>query len=254
MKFKGSLIGAISLLILISLWGIVSVVMNSPFILPSPLNVLKDLLLLFKNTLFISMLRATFIRGIISFTVSLIISFVLGIFSGLSAGFTRALQPWMTVIKSTPVVAFVLLAILWFGSSIVPIFVSVLMTVPVMTEAIATGVRSTDSKLLEMARIYRFTTKDRLLHIQLPSALPFFLSGAGSSLGLTWKVVVAGEILAFPKNGIGTAMQTAKVHLETPRVFSLTIIAIFFSIITEWIFDRMVKASKKHQISEGRKS
>lgn len=254
MKYKGSLIGIISLLLLFSLWELASVALKSPFILPSPLNVLKDSYLLVKTPFFTSMLRATFFRGIIAFSVSFSISFILGIFSGLSSSFTHALRPWMTVIKSTPVVAFVLLAILWFGSSIVPIFVSVLMTVPVMTEAIATGVRSTNIKLLEMARIYRFSFKDRLIHIQLPSALPFFLAGAGSSLGLTWKVVVAGEILAFPKNGIGTAMQTAKVHLETPRVFSLTIVAILFSIITEVLFNLLIKMSKRHQISEGNKS
>ena len=115
-----------------------------------------------------------------------------------------------------------------------------------MTEAIAQGVRSSDTKLLEMAHVYHFSKLDILAHIRLPSAMPFFLSGAGTSLGLTWKVVVAGEILSSPKYGLGSAMQTAKVHLETPRVFSLTIAAILLSISTELLFDFFVYLSRRH--------
>jgi NitT/TauT family transport system permease protein len=163
----------------------------------------------------------------------------------MSETFSAILKPWMTVIKSTPVVSFILIALLWFGSSSVPVFVAILMTLPVMTEATAHGVRSSDPKLLEMARVYRMPEKDILAHIRLPSALPFLFSGAGASLGLTWKVVVAGEILSSPKYGIGSSMQTAKVHLETTRVFSLTLAAIALSIITELAFDALVRYSRR---------
>jgi NitT/TauT family transport system permease protein len=244
MKKAGFISGTVSTLMMIAVWFIAAVVMDSSFILPTPAAVLLDCLKLVKTQAFGSMLHATFSRGIFAFSISLFCALILGLAGGMYPLFSAALRPWMTTIKATPVVSFILLALLWFGSSKVPVFVSVLMTLPVMTEAIAQGVRSSDRKLLEMAHSYHFSRRDILLHLYIPSALPYFLGGAGASLGLTWKVVVAGEILSSPRFGIGSAMQSAKVHLETSRVFSLTLTAILLSIITELVFDGIIHLSK----------
>ena len=246
MKLKDCLAGTISFIVLVLVWFAGSLFIGSSFILPSPAEVFFDFLVLVREQSFAIMFGMTFYRGILAFSISLILSSLFGCAAGIYPAFSSALKPWMTTIKSTPVVSFILIAILWFGSSRVAIFVAVLMTLPVMTEAIAQGVRNTDIKLLEMARVYRFSRRSVLFNIRIPSALPFFLAGAGASLGLTWKVVVAGEILGSPKIGIGTAMQTAKIHLETARVFSLTITAILLSIFTELLFDYLVHRSARH--------
>ncbi len=251
MTRKGFLTGTVSAVVLIAVWYIAALVTASPFIMPSPAMVFTDSFNLVSDPEFARMLAATCGRGILAFLVSLACSFVLGLGSGMYPSFSAVIRPWMTIIKATPVVSFILIALLWFGSSLVPVFVSVLMTVPVMTEAIAQGVRSSDKKLLDMARIYHFRRRDVLLHIQLPSALPYFIGGAGASLGLTWKVVVAGEILGSPHFGIGAAMQTAKVHLETARVFSLTLTAILLSVLTELLFNFFLGLALRRSGQEG---
>lgn len=248
---KKLFVGLLSTCVLIILWAIAARIAAMPFILPSPESVFLDCVRFFGEGTFRSMLTATCVRGLVAFSLSLVLSLFLGFASGNSSVVAAAMNPWMSVIKSTPVVAFILIALLWFGSSIVPSFVAILMTLPVMTEAIAQGVRSSDPKLLEMAQVYRFGKLDKLVHVQIPSALPFFFAGAGSSLGLTWKVVVAGEILSAPRAGIGSAMQTAKVHLETSRVFSLTIVAILLSVCTEMLFNAFVRLSKRRLGQEG---
>jgi len=245
MTRRSFIIGTVSAAALIGIWELGSLAVDSPFILPAPFQVFADCLSLLSDRTFQGTVAATCIRGMLAFSVSLAFSFIFGFASGMNADVTAALKPWMSAVKATPVVAFILIALLWFGSSMVPVFVSVLMTLPVMTESIAHGVRSSDPKLLEMARVYHYRKRDVFFNIRLPSAMPFFLAGAGSSLGLTWKVVVAGEILSSPKYGIGSAMQTAKVHLETSRVFSLTIVAILLSVATELLFDRLVRASRR---------
>lgn len=252
MKKREIFIGALSTGIFILIWFAASRIIDSPFLIPTPESVFFDFFKLFETPRYSEMLRATCYRGLASFGISLIISFTLGVGSGISGTLAAAVRPWMSIVKATPVVSFILIALLWFGSSFVPIFVSVLMTVPIMTEAIAQGVRSSDKKLLEMAKVYHFSKKNILLHIQLPSALPYFLGGAGSSLGLTWKVVVAGEILSVPRSGIGSAMQSAKIHLETPRVFSLTVTAILLSIFTGLLFDFLVYLSVRNTAQDGK--
>lgn len=254
MTRKGFLTGTVSATVLVAAWQIAALATASPFILPSPAAVFADSFSLAGDPAFARMLGATCWRGILAFLVSLAVSSILGLGSGIHPSFSAVIRPWMTLIKATPVVSFILIALLWFGSSLVPVFVSVLMTVPVMTEAIAQGVRSSEEKLLDMARVYHFRRRDILLHIQLPSALPYFLGGAGASLGLTWKVVVAGEILGSPRFGLGAAMQTAKVHLETARVFSLTLTAILLSVLTELLFGLLLSLALRRGGQEGIRS
>lgn len=226
----------LSAIVLFCLWHLTALIVDSPLIVPRPAQVFIDIMNLVGESSFPSMLIATIIRGLSAFSLSACFAFLTGVPAGLSVRFEAAIHPWMAVIRSTPVVSLILLAIFWFGSSFVPIFVSILMTMPVMTESILRGIRNTDPELLVMSRVYRFTPLQRLRYIRIPSIMPYFFSGAGSSLGLTWKVVIAGEILAFPRSGIGTAMQTAKIHLETGRVFSLTVIAVLLCLFTEKLF------------------
>lgn len=227
-------------------WQVSSSILAESFILPSPAEVAKDMMKFFSGPSFIPTIAATCARSLTAFLISVVLSLILGIAAGSSPSFESAVKPWMSLIKATPVVSFILLALLWFGSSLVPVFVSVLMTLPVMTEAIIQGMKNTDSRILEMARAYRFTRAKVLLHVRLPSILPFFIGGAGSALGLTWKVVVAGEILGSPRYGIGSAMQTAKTHLEVQRVFSLTLCAVALSALTEVVFSRLVILASRH--------
>jgi NitT/TauT family transport system permease protein len=110
------------------------------------------------------------------------------------------------------------------------------MTLPVMTEAVIGGVRGVDRRLLEMAALYRVAPRSVLWKIQLPAVVPPLLSGAAASLGLTWKVVIAAEILAQPVRAVGTEMQGARVILDTASVFSWTIAAVLLSGLTQALF------------------
>ena len=164
----------LSCILLVVVWQLGAFLVGSPLIIPYPLDVLSDALALAGGSDFPVMLGTTIIRGLAAFFISVALSFLVGIPAGMSVGFETAIRPWMAVIRATPVVSLILIALFWFGSSFVPVFVSVLMTMPVMTESIMRGIRSTDSDLLVMSRRYRFGTLKRLRYIRVPSMLPYF--------------------------------------------------------------------------------
>lgn len=252
MKAITHLVRLTSVLLLLLVWHIASVRVGEPFLLPSPRVVLFDMAKLATSPVFPAELAATFVRVLAAFSIAVALSFALGLPSGHSALTRAAISPLLSLVKSMPVVSFILVALLWFGSSLVPVFVSVLMILPVMIEAVSRGVRQTDPSLLAMARVYRFRKTDELLHIRIPSALPYFFAGAGTSLSLAWKIVVAAEILGFPRFGVGSAMQTAKTHLETARVLSLTAFVVLMSALTEALFSLLSRAAASHSpVREG---
>ncbi len=250
-KRRNALIVSLSILALIVAWEIAARAVDSAFILPGPIAVLSDAFALAQTQNFGLHVAATARRGLVSFALTLGLGLALGIPAGASRSFDAALRPWMAVIKASPVVSFILLALLWLGSSTVPIAVAALMALPVMTEAVSRGVTSADPRLLEMARVYRLSRRKTLLHVRLPSAVPYIVSGASGSLGLVWKVAIAGEILGSPRFGIGSAMQQAKVHLETARVFALTVVGILLCVATEAAFALALRALSRLRGGEG---
>lgn len=224
-----------------AIWIIASKIISSELILPGPESVFFALVNLVKTKSFWNAFFYTFLRVIISFLITVIAGSFIGFLCGFS-DFAKAFFEFpISVVRVTPVVAFILIALFWFKSGTVPVFVSVLMTLPIMCTAVMNGFEKTDKQLLAMAKVYNFSTKQIFKYIQLPAIIPFFLNGTVSTFGLTWKVVVAGEVLCLPKNAAGSMLQRSQIHLETSSVLAITIILILFSFLLEKLFSLLIQ-------------
>lgn len=239
------LIFLLPIIILLLVWQLASVRIASVLILPPPILVFSRLLKLIQETIFWEHIFHTMFRTIVSFFYSLVISIVLGIIIGFSKTCSLLLKFPLSIIKATPVVSFILLALFWFTTSEVPIFVSVLMTLPIITAAIAHGISTIDKNLIQMAEVYAFSKMQRWRHLYIPSVFPSFASGSLSAFGLSWKVVVAAEVISLPKRALGTALQTAKVHIETADVFAISLLIIALSFLFEIALSRFFRLAMK---------
>ena len=240
-RFKTVIAYILSILFIFILWIVLSKLVNASLILPGPAAVFKAMGALLKSPAFYRAFAWTLGRVALSFALSVVIGSLLGLLCGLSSFARDFFEFPMAIIRATPVVAFILIALFWFKSGTVPVFVCVLMTLPIMTTAVANGLYKSDEKLMAMAKVFSLSKSQIFCHIQLPNLLPFFLNGMVSSFGLSWKVVAAGEVLSLPKNGAGSLLQKAQVHLETPQVMAITIILVAVSFLLERLFMLSVK-------------
>lgn len=141
--------------------------------------------------------------------------------------------PLMTVIKATPVASFIVLLLIWIGSDKVPAIITFLIVLPVVWTNLDEGLRGVDPKLSEVAEIYRFSAAKKLRLLTIPSVWPYFLSACRSSLGLAWKAGVAAEIIAMPRETVGTMIGHAKQYLNTEEMFAWTFSVIVLSLLLE---------------------
>ena len=85
------------------------------------------------------------------------------------------------------------------------------------------GLRSVDRNLADLYRIYGASRWQRLIHLQLPSALPYFLGGLRIAGGLSLIGAVVAEYVAGTA-GIGTGLAfrilEAGYRLNIPRMFA----------------------------------
>ncbi|MFP4372752.1 MAG: ABC transporter permease [Spirochaetaceae bacterium] len=230
---------------LIGVWKLVAAAVGLEIILPTPEVTLERLIAIAGTRSFSMSVGATVVRGLSGFAISAGVGLVAGAPAGLRPTLERVFLPLLTVIRSTPVVAFILIALIWFDTDFVPIFVTVLMTFPVIYENIVQGIRSVDPRLTELARAYRVSRRRRWFRVYLPSLFPFFASAGRTALGLSWKVVVAAEVLSLPTRGVGSELQQARVMLETPRVFAWTAVAILLSAATDLLFSLMTRRRRR---------
>jgi NitT/TauT family transport system permease protein len=230
---RNSLVTLASILFLLIIWKIAAVVIGAEIILPAPETTIKDFLAVLRSPSFWPAVGATVLRGLAGFLVSCLLGLVVGLAAGFSSLIYWMVQPFLTVIRSTPVMAIILLALIWFNTELVPVFVSCLMGFPIICGNIIQGIRNVDPQLVEMAHIYQVKKWRVIVGLYLPSTLPFLLAGASTAMGIIWKVIIAAEILSQPVLGIGTNMQTAKIYLETARVLSWTIAIVGVSFLFE---------------------
>ena len=236
------LLGAMAVAGLLLIWQVTAGVIAKPLILPSPQVALAKLSLLVGTVEFWRHVAATFSRGLFAFGLSFGIAILAGVLASRFRVFEALLRPMIVCLRSTPSMSFILLALLWFRGAKVSVFVITLVVLPLLTQNVFEGIRSIDPELSEMVTLYQVKKNRLLFKFYLPSILPFLAAGISNGLGLTWKVSIAAEVLAYPTWGIGTQMDTARVYLQTDTVFAWTVVVIgiglFFDYITDFLLRR----------------
>jgi NitT/TauT family transport system permease protein len=221
------------------IWQTAYLIVGRDIYFPSPLSVAAAFFRILAARESWLIIGWSLYRTVFAITVSVVLGAALGLAGGLSRRFHAAVNPLMVILKSTPVVSVIIIAIIWFRSSDVPIFSGVLMCLPLVFNAAVAGVRGTDPGLAEMCAFYGVNRADRLRRLYFPSALPYINASVVSVIGVCWKAVAAAEALSMPRLSIGAQLFFAKTGLDPAMLFAWTIIIITFSFIFETAYARI---------------
>lgn len=236
----------------LAIWFVVAIIINDSFKFPGPIETLEAL---FRNIIagegFFMTVAVSLLRIILGLAASMILGLVLGTLAGLKKGFADFMEPVITVIKSTPVMSFIILAMIWFSFSTVPVIICFLMCFPIIYSNTKEGINNTGRELLDMARLYKVKKSRIITGIYMNSVKPFFFAAANICLGLGFKVTVAAEVLASPDYGIGSRLYDAKIYLEPVEVFAWTFVILVLSYILEQLLRLAFKDKKKGALING---
>jgi len=149
----------------------------------------------------------------------------LGIAVGLSRRLERTTDLVLQVLRPIPPIAWIPLAILWFGigelSKVYIIFLGAFF--PIVVNVIS-GVRQTEHRFVEVARILEVSRWRFIRHVVVPGALPVIMSSLRLGLGIAWMCVVAAELIAA-SSGVGYLIMDAR-QLSQPDVVLVGMITI----------------------------
>lgn len=224
------------------LWHFLSVFIGSDILLVSPLDVAKTLWTLLFTPQFLATVGYSAIRILGGFFLALLLGVLLAWISARFEPVEILLRPITAVIKAVPVASFIILVLLWFSSRNLSIIISFLMVFPVIYTNTLKGIQNTDRKLLETAAVFRISRLKRIVYIDLPAVLPFFVSACSVSLGLCWKSGIAAEVIGIPGGSIGEQLYNAKIYLQTGELLAWTVVIVAVSILFEKLFMALLHA------------
>ena len=159
-------------------------------------------------------------RVIVGFAVGAGLALPLGLLMGSSKRMYAWFNPLMQVLRPIPPIAYIPLAILWFGLGNAPaVFLIALGAFfPVLVNTIA-GVRQVDGIYIRAARNLGVSQRTMFVRVMLPAAVPYILSGVRIGIGTAFIVVIVSEMIAV-NNGLGFRILEAREYFWSDKIIA----------------------------------
>lgn len=159
-------------------------------------------------------------RVVVGFLIGAGLALPLGLTMGASARVYAWLNPLVQVLRPIPPIAYIPLAILWFGLGNPPavFLIAIGAFFPVLINTIA-GVRQVDSIYIRAARNLGASQSTLFLRVMLPAAVPYILSGVRIGIGTSFIVVIVSEMIAV-NNGLGFRILEAREYFWSDKIIA----------------------------------
>ena len=121
---------AVAIAVIFAVWSIAYFGVGNALVVPSFLDCARAFFALLSSVAFYKSLFATLLRVVLAFLISISLAGVLSLGAYLSAYFAKILAPILALLRCVPVLAVLLVFLLWVGADSAPVLVAVLTLLP----------------------------------------------------------------------------------------------------------------------------
>ena len=228
-------------LIWLVIWQVLSLIVNNSILLSGPVDTVKALVGLGSEVTFYISVGKTAGKILLGFLIGMCLGTVLSVLSYRFSIVKEFLSPFVSVIKSIPVVSFIIIALIWAGSSNVTIIVASVISFPIFYKNILEGLSVTDPKMLDMAKVFDMKTSKKIRYIYLPSLASHIRSAVSLAIGMAFRGGITAEVVGQPLRSIGNGLYRAKINLATSEMLAWTFTAVLTAFLIEKLISLIVK-------------
>lgn len=204
---------------------------------PAPFAIADTLLELLSGGELARHIAYTMTRVLAGFLIGSLTATLLAGITGSTPLVRQLLDPSIQALRSIPSMAWVPLFLLWMGihesSKIALISVGVFF--PVYLNLLS-GILTVDRKLVEVGQVFKLDKLQLVRRVILPAALPSYLVGLRSGLGLGWMFVVAAEIMGASR-GLGFLMIDGQMTGRASVIIASIVLFAIFGKLTDLIIE-----------------
>jgi NitT/TauT family transport system permease protein len=193
----------------------------SAFILPTPLSVWQAWLEILASPRAWTHTGMTLLATLSGFAWALVAGVLLGVLIGRFRWLEATLNPFIVATQVVPKVALVPLFVVWFGFGITSkvIVAAVLAFFPILTNTVL-GVKSIDAGHRDVMVSLNATRWQVFRRLELPSALPYIITGMEVGIVLAIIGAIVGEYLGG-NLGLGALLIAKMNGYETDALFAV---------------------------------
>jgi len=236
---RDTLLGASTIVGLLVIWELVFRLELMPrWAFPSPIQVAFAFYELTMNGELLTNGGASVVRQFTGVTLAAAFGIPFGLWLGASPTARAAFLPLCRLVYPIPGIAWIPLAILWFGvgfnSTVFVIFFSGIWPIIFNT---MTGVQTLSGQYTDVARVYLAPRTLYTRRILIPGSLPFIITGLRLTYGVGWRVIVGAEMISSIV-GLGFLIDNARWQLRPDiMVCGMITIAMIGWVSENWFFD-----------------
>lgn len=229
-----------SILLFLALWDVGNHIYGD-LVLPAPKAVFSEIYRLFSTPEFLVDLELTVERGLLGFTISLVIGTILGLVSGRFITASVMSRPIVTILVGIPPIAWIVLAMIWFGfGDTTVMFTVVVASFPIVFVGALQGSRTIEGELSDMMDSFHLSFWQKTRDLYFPHLFSYLFPSWVSALGMSWKIVIMAELLSS-NDGIGASLAVARSQLETSTALALVSVMIGVLLFVEYIVLEPIK-------------
>jgi NitT/TauT family transport system permease protein len=233
---------------LVAGWGIVAAATTTPAI-PSPADAWSALGAGIADGTIPEATLKSLIRLGFSFVVALATGTALGLVLASADVLRRSVRPLVVALQITPFVAWVPLAMIWFGvTERAVVFVAIAGSFPAVALATLQGIRQVPPLYIRAGRTLGATGWELQRSIVFPAALPAYMVGVQQAWGFAWKALMAGELIvpAVGASGLGHLLDRSQGDVASilAVVAVIAVIGVAVEYLIVGAIDRRIRARR----------
>jgi len=227
---------------IIVVWQIVfSLNIWSVHIFPSPYQVAQDLAYGVADGSLIFAIATSMWRLIVGLIISIAGGITLGIFMARIESVNQTIGSLVLGLQSVPSVAWVPLALLWFGLTDAGIiFVTVASSLFAVTINTYSGMKNVPTSYIAAARNMGASGVQLITHIMLPAAFPYLISGFKQGWAFAWRGVIGAEII-FSFLGLGFLLNVGRELNDISQVIATMLVIMVIGILIDGLVFKKVE-------------
>lgn len=230
---KNLIFSALAILFLWLVWIVACAWIGNEYLLPSFSDTCSALGRLLTEVAFWRAFFGTLLRTLWAFLLSLVLGAGLAVVAGVFPSFRSFLAPIISLLRTVPTMAIILLLLFWTTPRVAPVLVSLLVLFPAFYAATLASLDEVTENYFPLVRAFGVGRKRTVFYLYFPLTAPSVLKQAGPIFSLGLKITVSGEVLANTYHSLGGLMQEAKIFVSMPTLMALTLVSVLIGFALE---------------------
>lgn len=229
----------------------VSLQLINPFLIGSPINILKEWVVLIQNGQLFSNTFATVYGTLIGFIIGSILGSIVGLLLWFSKELAKIIDPFVIALNGLPKIALAPMIIIWFGSGITSkIALAIIATFVVALLSAYQGTHQIDGNLIRLMQTFGASKFQIFRKIIVPSTLPWVISAFRLNIGFALISVIGGEFISSDV-GLGKMIFVAgnlfNLNIVWVGVLMIMLVAIVLYMIISYLETKLIPWSNKEE-------